>query len=166
MQALDQAFRRQREVVLAVQKDPAVDEPGLGDLYEVGVLAALIELEPLPDGTLKVLTQVYRRVAISRFLADAGTYVADIADLSEGPIPAAPELTRSAIERFQAYAASHDIPIPQTRPPLDQIRDPGRVADIISAYVKLPLGDKQGLLATLDPVARLERVHGLMATAS
>jgi ATP-dependent Lon protease len=166
MQALDQAFHRQREVVLAVQKDAAVDEPELDDVYDVGVLAALIELEPMPDGTLKVLTQVYRRVAINRFLAETGTYVAEISDLSEGPIPAAPDLTRSAIDRFNAYAASHDIHVPQTRPPLDQIRDPGRVADIISAHIKLPLRDKQGLLATLDPLARLERVHGLMAATS
>lgn len=166
MQALDRAFHQQREMVLAVQKDSAVDEPGLDDVYEVGVLAGLIELEPLSDGTLKVLTQIYRRVAIRRFLAETGTYVAEIADLSEGPIPAAPELIRSALQRFDAYAASQDMGVPQTRPPLDQIRDPGRVADIISTHIKLPLRDKQGLLATLDPVARLEKVHALLEAAA
>jgi ATP-dependent Lon protease len=166
MQALDRAFHRQREVVLAVQKDSGTDEPGFDDVHEVGVLAALIELEPLPDGTLKVLTQAYRRVAISRFQTQAGTFVADISDLSEGPIPAAPELARGAIERFHAYATSYGIQVPHTRPPLDQIRDPGRIADIICAHIKLPLRDKQGLLATLDPVIRLERVRGLMETTS
>ncbi|MGA7808855.1 LON peptidase substrate-binding domain-containing protein [Bradyrhizobium sp.] len=166
MQALDQAFHRQREMVLAVQKDSAVDEPGLDDIYDVGVLAGLIELYPQSDGTLKVLTQIYRRVMIRRFLAETGTYVADITDLSEGPIPAAPELIEQAVARFKIYAKAWAIQLPQTHPPLEQIRDPGRVADIICAQVKLPIRDKQGLLATLDPVARLERVHALMQMTS
>src|ERR1700676_3805277 len=68
MQALDHAFERQREVVLAVQRESGVDEPGFDDVYQVGVLARLLELERLPDGTLKVLTQVHRRVLIRRFV--------------------------------------------------------------------------------------------------
>ena len=52
--------------------------------------------------------------------------------------------------------------MPQIRPPLDQTRDPGRVADVIAAYMVLPMSDKQSLLATLDPVIRLKRVDALM----
>ncbi|MBV9532928.1 MAG: LON peptidase substrate-binding domain-containing protein [Bradyrhizobium sp.] len=45
---------------------------------------------------------------------------------------------------------------------LDQVRDSGRVADVVAPYLHLTISDKQSLLATLDPVARLERVHALM----
>jgi ATP-dependent Lon protease len=48
-------------------------------------------------------------------------------------------------------------------PPLEQIRDPGRVADVIASHMALPVRGRQELLATLDPVARLERVDALMA---
>jgi hypothetical protein len=34
---------------------------------------------------------------------------------------------------------------------------------MIAAYMDLPIKEKQSLLATLDPVARLERVCALMA---
>jgi ATP-dependent Lon protease len=40
--------------------------------------------------------------------------------------------------------------------------DPGRVADIISPYLALPISDKQSLLATVDPVMRLKRVDAIM----
>jgi ATP-dependent Lon protease len=162
MLALKEAFERQREVVLAVQRNSAVDEPRFEDLYEIGVLAQLIEIERLSDGTLKVLAQVRRRVAIRRFVGETGAFQAEVADISEGPIPEAPELIRNAVKRFESYAAAREIPIPQIWPPLDQTRDPGRVADVISAYVVLPIGDKQSLLATLDPVVRLKRVDALM----
>jgi ATP-dependent Lon protease len=162
MQALDHAFERQREVVLVVQKESAIDEPGFDDLYEIGVIARLLELERLSDKTLKVLAQVHRRVVICRFVGETGAYQAEIADISEGPIPDAPELIQRAVKRFESYAAARDIRIPQIFPPLDKTRDPGRVADIIASYMVLPIGDKQRLLATLDPVARLEDIDGLM----
>jgi ATP-dependent Lon protease len=122
----------------------------------------LLELEPLPNGTLKVLAQVHRRVMIRRFAEETGAFQAEVAELSEGPIPDLPELIQIAVKRFESYAAAHDIRIPQVWPQLDQTRDPGRVADIIAARIKLPIPDKQGLLATLDPETRLRRVDALL----
>jgi ATP-dependent Lon protease len=162
VQALNQAFEGPREVVLAVQKESAVDEPGFADVYEIGVLAQLLELERLGDGTLKVLAHVHRRVVINRFVEQTGALQAEVADISEGPIPDAPELIQKAVKRFEAYAAARVILIPQIWPLLEQTRDPGRVADIIAARMVLPIRDKQNLLATLDPVIRLQRVDTLM----
>src|ERR1700737_3907538 len=142
MHALDRAFERQREVVLVVQRQSAVDEPGFDDVYEVGVLARLLELLRLGDGTLKVLAQAHRRVMIRRFIGETGAFQAEIADISEGPIPEAPELFERAVERFKSYAAAREIRMPQIWPTLDQTRDPGRVADIISTYMALPISDK------------------------
>ena len=162
MRALDHAFARQREVVLAVQRDSAVDEPRLDDLYDVGVLARLLELERQPDGTMKVLVEVHRRVAISRFVGETGAFEADVADISEGPIPEASQLIRIAVERFKGYAAGRNIAVRQTSPPLEHMRDPGRVADVIAQHVLLPIREKQGLLATLDPVARLTAIDAML----
>ncbi len=162
MQALDQAFERQRELVLAVQRDAGVDEPVFADLYEIGVLAQLLELERLGDGTLRGLVKVDRRVAIRRFVGDGGAFQAEVVDLGEGPIPEAPELIQQTVKQFESYAAARDLRIPQIWPMLEQTRDPGRVADMIATRLVLPIGDKQTLLATLDPVARLKRVDALM----
>jgi ATP-dependent Lon protease len=160
--ALNLAFERQREVVLAIQMEASVNEPGFQDVYEIGVLAQLLELEPLGDGTLKILTQVHRRVVIHRFNMETDGFQAEVADVSEGPIPDAPELIQRVVGRFERYASAREIRIPQIWPLLDQTRDPGRVADIIAARLALPISDKQSLLATLDPILRLKRVLALM----
>jgi ATP-dependent Lon protease len=162
MQALDQAFERECEVVLAVQRDPGTDQPGFDDVYEIGVLAQLLELERLGDGTLKALVQARRRVAIHRFVGESGAFEAEVTDVGEGPIADAPGLVQQAVKHFKAYTAAHEIRIPQIWPLLDQTRDPGRVADIIAARMKLPLNEKQNLLTIVDPAARLERVDALM----
>jgi len=154
--ALNQALERQREVVLAIQRDGVVDEPGSADVYEIGVLAQLTEIAQMADGTLKVLVETRRRVAIRRFVGEGVAFQADVADLNEGPIPDAPFLIKRAATRFESYAAARGIQ--KTWPSLDRLRDPGRVADIIAARLVLPISDKQDVLATLDPVTRLERV--------
>jgi len=164
VQALDHAFERQREVVLAVQKQGAVDEPGFDDVYEIGVLARLLELVRLDNRTLKVLAQAQRRVVIRHFFEETGAFQAEIADISEGPIPDAPFLIKRAVGRFESYAAAREIPIQQVWPALDQTHDPGRVADVIAPYMVLPISDKQRLLATLDPLARLQEVDALLNT--
>ncbi len=162
MQALGRAFERQREVVLAVQKQGSADEPGPDDVHEVGVLARLLELQQLDGGRLKVLAQAHRRVVICRFIGETGAFQAEIADINEGPVLDAPFLVKKAVTRFESYAADHEIRVQQIWPPLDQTRDPGRVADIIASYLPVPISDKQSLLATLDSVARLERVDALL----
>jgi ATP-dependent Lon protease len=162
--AINQAFDRQREVVLAVQRDGAVDEPGLEDIHEIGVLAQLLDVERMDDRTLKVLAQARRRVSIRRFVGEGGAFQAGVVDVSEGPIPDAPFLIKRAALQFEDSAASRQIH--KSWSPLDRMRDPGRVADIIAAHIVVPMADRQNLLATIDPVARLERVIALLGLSA
>jgi len=59
-------------------------------------------------------------------------------------------------------AIKQGYPPPQIKPPFERIRDPGRLADMIASHIELSIPDKQALLATLDPVRRLERVGDLL----
>ena len=162
IRTLNHAFGRHREVVLAVQRQADVDEPGFEDIHEIGVLARLIQSDRQDDGTLRVFVEAHRRVVICRFLGEMGAFEAEISDLSEGPVPYAPDLILRAIALFERYAAARQIQMRQTWPTLRQTRDPGRAADMIATYLALPIDEKQKLLATLDPVARLERVNALL----
>lgn len=167
IQALEVAFERQQDIVLAVQKDLEVDEPGSDDVHEVGLLARPLEVVRLADTTMKVLTQVERRVVIRRFTGESGLFQADITDISEPPILDARDLIEAAVKRFESYATTREMRIhPAARAAIDQSDEPGRIADMISPYLMLPLRDKQTLLRTIDPVARLEQVITLMDSAS
>ena len=163
MRALDQAAEREREIVIAIQRNSALDEPDMGDLYEIGVLARLLLQRSQTDGTSKVLVEVLRRVTIRCFLSEGDAYQADIADLGEAPVADAPEQVARAVERFKAYVEARKITSSWTWPSLQQLRDPGQLADIIGQHIAASLAERQALLATLDPVARLEKVEAMMA---
>lgn len=172
LHALSQASKQQREIVIAVQRPPVVEDPSLDDIYHIAVLAGIRDLVHLHDGTVKALVQIHRRVAIKDFMGESEGYVASVEDVNEGAITEAPDLIRMAVARFASYAERHNINIPQILLPLGGVRDPdiianvvskqtsdpGWIADIMAGCLKLSIEDKQSVLATLDPVRRLEAV--------
>jgi ATP-dependent Lon protease len=162
--ALDHAFKNRREVVLAVQENAGVDEPGPQDIDGIGVLAQLVEHEQMADGSAKVLVVARQRVAINRFVGEADWYQADIADAGE-PIGEATELVERTLRRFERHATANDIRMPKGWPSAEDARDPGRIADVIAMNIVLPLEERRSLLATLDPVLRLQRIDALLDSA-
>ncbi len=137
--------------MLAIQRESGVDAPRFSDVYEIGILAQLLELDPLDDGTFRVLTRGLRRVALRSFAAETVAYRAEVADVSEAPARDARDLIRSIYQRFQDYTAAHGILVPDIWMFFDQTRDPGQIADTVATRMKLPIKDKYELLATLDP---------------
>ena len=55
--ALEQAMNADKEIFLVAQLDPAQDDPGQDDLYDLGVIASVLQLLKLPDGTVRVLVE-------------------------------------------------------------------------------------------------------------
>jgi ATP-dependent Lon protease len=174
IQALGRAFQGARQIIVAIQRSSDVDEPGLADVYDVGVLGSVLTLDQLADGRWKALTQIHRRVMIKDFVGEADGYVADVEVLDEQPAPDVPDLIlatkahfivhsfRDSIKSFRDTIKQGHPSVPQIKPPFERVRDPGRLADMIASHIKLSIPDKQALLATLDPVRRLERVGDLL----
>ena len=169
IQALRRAFQGAQRIIVAIQRSSDVDEPGLSDIYDVGVLGSVLTLDQLADGRWKALTQINRRVMIKDFVGETDGYVADIEVLDEQPAPDVPDLILMKTKAYfgghlfrQKVDAAKQGDPSQIGPPFERTRDPGRLADMIASHIKLSIPDKQALLATLDPVRRLEMVSGLL----
>jgi ATP-dependent Lon protease len=162
IRAVNQAFEGRREMVLAIQRQAGIDEPRFEDVYEIGVLAQLLELQPQTGSMITVLTRALRRVVIRRFAMEASAFEAEVADVSEPPAGDATELVRKIVARYEDYAAIHGLLGPDIGLLSDQTREPGRIADLVAARMKLPIRHKYELLATLDPIARLQRIDALL----
>ena len=67
IRALEGAMEKDKMVFLATQKDPKIDEPEEGDIYDIGTLGQVVQLLKLPDGTVKVLIEGKSRGRIVRF---------------------------------------------------------------------------------------------------
>ena len=162
--ALDEVMRGNKQILLATQKNSSDDDPEADAIYEIGVLANVLQLLKLPDGTVKVLVEGKSRARIKRFVAteryyEAEAYVLEAA-LSEGPDQEA--LVRAVSEQFENYIKLNKKIPPEALQAIAEITDPGTLADSISAHLVVKIADKQNLLEQLSVSKRLEKIYALM----
>ena len=67
VRALEAVMKDDKQILLASQKDASEDEPKADGIFRVGVLANVLQLLKLPDGTVKVLVEGKLRVRIAQF---------------------------------------------------------------------------------------------------
>ena len=65
IKALETAMASDKKVLLVAQKSAADDDPSASDLYQIGTVAAILQLIRLPDGTVKVLVEGLDRAKIN-----------------------------------------------------------------------------------------------------
>ncbi|MFI4935976.1 MAG: endopeptidase La [Caulobacterales bacterium] len=164
VRALEEVMRGDKEILLATQKDRDEDDPAPKDIFDVGVLANVLQLLKLPDGTVKVLVEGKARSAIVRFTSREEFYEAESAAIEEegGEAHEAEALSRAVIEQFENYVKLNKKVPPEAQAAIPQITDPGTLADNIAAHLAVKITDRQQLLEIFNVVKRLEKVFALM----
>src|ERR1700760_2711861 len=74
VRALEEVMKRDKHILLATQKNSTDDDPQPGAIYSVGVIATVLQLLKLPDGTVKVLVEGRERARIAEFTAQPEFY--------------------------------------------------------------------------------------------
>jgi ATP-dependent Lon protease len=164
VRALEAVMREDKQILLASQKDAAEDEPTEEGIFRTGVLANVLQLLKLPDGTVKVLVEGKSRVLIEEFVGTEPYFEARAAVVAETEAdPAAiTALTRAVIGEFERYAKlNRNIPEEAVASASDAV-PAAKLADTIAGHLSAKLEEKQKLLETADVAERLEAIYGLM----
>ncbi|MGH8135277.1 MAG: endopeptidase La [Steroidobacteraceae bacterium] len=162
--ALDEAMRRDKQILLVAQKAADVDDPKPRDLYTVGTVATILQLLKLPDGTVKVLVEGVARAMVEGMDVD-GYFAADMTplpDIEQYDEREIDVLTRSVVSHFEQYVKLNKKVPPEILTSLAGIEQPGRLADTVAAHMALKLSEKQKVLEMQDVRNRLEQVMTLI----
>ena len=158
--ALECAMAGDRRV-LVTQRRAGDDDPDPSALYSVGVIATVIDLMSLGDGTIKLFVKTLKRAAIAGFVR--GQFLtAQTTSMEEvrGDTDEALALARAVVEKLEAHRAEDFLTSPHAR--LSHIREPGILADAVAPHLAAKIGQKQELLETRDVVSRLGKILALM----
>jgi ATP-dependent Lon protease len=164
VRALEEVMRGDKQILLATQKNSGDDDPAPSAIYDVGVVATVLQLLKLPDGTVKVLVEGKSRAAVLRFTDTTSFFEAEIAALEEDgeDEPEAEALSRALAEQFESYTKLNKKIPPEALAAIPQIAEPGKLADSIAAHLSVKIADKQQLLEIFNVAKRLEKVYSLM----
>src|SRR5690606_28041429 len=151
-------------IFLVSQLDPAEDDPDREALYDLGVIATVLQLLKLPDGTVRVLVEGQQRASLKSLAQQGQHLVAEVEPIEvEEPTGTEVEaLMRSVVEQFENYSKFNKKLPAETAVQLAQIDQPSKLADAVASNINIKVADKQALLSELNPVRRLEMAFAFM----
>ncbi|WP_170437403.1 endopeptidase La [Ruegeria arenilitoris] len=164
VRALEEVMQDDKQILLSSQVDPSVDDPTQDGIYRSGVLANVLQLLKLPDGTVKVLVEGQARVKISEFIENEEFFEARAEYLTEipGDVTTTQALLRTVADEFERYAKVRKNIPEEALTAVSETTDPAKLADLVSGHLGIEVEQKQDLLETLSISERLEKVYGLM----
>jgi ATP-dependent Lon protease len=164
VRALEDVMKDDKQILLVTQKNAAQDDPTTSDIYTVGTVGTVLQLLKLPDGTVKVLVEGGQRARIQRF-ADNDLFFQAFAETigeSAGAQQETEALARTVVSQFEQYIKLNKKIPPEVLVSINQIEDPGKLADTVASHLSLKIPEKQELLETAAVSERLEKVFGYM----
>ncbi|MDE0704760.1 MAG: endopeptidase La [Rhodospirillaceae bacterium] len=164
VRALEDVMRDDKQILLVAQKNAAQDDPATADIFTVGTIGTVLQLLKLPDGTVKVLVEGGQRAKILRY-ADNDTFFQAWAEVmeEEGEDDKEVEaLMRTAVSQFEQYIKLNRKIPPEVLVSINQIDEPGKLADTVASHLNLKIPEKQELLETAPIGARLEKIYSYM----
>ena len=114
VRALEAAMNADQHIFLVTQKEIEQDDPGFGDLYEIGTVAHVLQVLKIPGDTVRVLVQGEYRARAKQMLQTAPCMMARVESIPEEETPSitprTEALLRQAIELFGEYAELSQLP--------------------------------------------------------
>jgi ATP-dependent Lon protease len=164
VRALEDVMKEDKQILLATQKNAAQDDPGAGDIYEVGTVGTVLQLLKLPDGTVKVLVEGGQRARITKFVDNDAFFVAEAALIVDAPIEGKEieALARSVVSQFEQYIKLNKKIPPEVLVSINQIEDAAKLADTVASHLALKIPEKQEILECATVAERLEKVYAFM----
>ena len=153
-----------KRIFLVAQKDPKVDDPQRDDVFDLGVVARVVQNLRLPNGNVKVMVEGLERARLRDLREERGALVAELESfVVHYPMEEKLESYMNKVMGvFETYAkASHHLAFEGLVSTL-KLDDPDRLADSLAAHLMVSTAEKQGLLELLNPLERLQRLHDLL----
>ena len=166
VKAVDHAVSSNKLVMLITQKDVNIETPSIDDLYSIGTVGTILRILKLPDGRLKVLVQGLAKASVLRYTQTAPFYIGEIEKIvDEKPEKITIEveaLMRSVKEQIDKSVTLGKSIMPDIIVLMENIEDPGRLADLVASNLGLKSDQAQIILEIKDPILRLKKVSEIL----
>lgn len=162
VKAVEAALRRGRYLLVVAQREEGVEDPGPTDLYETGTVVQVMRMLRMPDSRIKVLIQGGGRARVVGYRQAEPYLEARVEQVTEALVGDGADveaLLRAVREQSEKVLSLRGVSSPDILGVLQGVDDPGRLADIIAANLRIKMADAQAILEAADPVERLRLVY-------
>ncbi|NOZ64288.1 MAG: endopeptidase La [Caldiserica bacterium] len=166
LRSVGEAMKKTRKIFLVAQKDAANENPTPQDVYSVGTIAEILQVIKLPDNTLKVLIEGATRARIEGFVSTGDFFQVRVIPLEEKTefSTELEALVRTVKKEFERYVQLNPKMPEEFISSIQQIEEPGRLADTIASHLLVKVETKQSILEVSDIQRRLRRLSEILNT--
>ena len=163
--AVEHALHSNAPLGIVLQRDPAVDDPGLDALFNMGTVISIVRHLASTDGLRHAVCQGIDRFSIEElvegypFLAARIRRIAEPAEVSTEAEALAMQLRERAVEILSLLPG---VPA-ELAHALQAARAPSHLADIVASLLDTEVNEKQMLLETISTEERLRKVLQILS---
>lgn len=163
--AVNTALSKDKLVALFTQRNPAVDDPSLSDLYKIGTLC-VVERTLKTDGELNALVRGVARIKLVREIE--GNTSIQLVEVAELPQPLGTGAEIEALARHLTSQFKEAVNLGKSVEFMNFMRlmsgvSADELADQISATLNIGLAERQALLEQVDLKLRLYKINDHLA---
>ncbi|MGL1931879.1 MAG: endopeptidase La [Desulfotalea sp.] len=160
VKALEEAMDKKIEIFLVTQLDSSVESPTTEQLHTTGMLANIMQLLRLPDGTIKALVEGKRRAKVVSYVDD-GRFLQVELDIDEPEVLEGDEyvvLEREIIASFKQYASINKRIPSEVITSIASLTNPIKLVNVVCSHLPLKPSEKQELLDLETAIARMQSI--------
>ncbi|HYV57304.1 MAG TPA: endopeptidase La [Candidatus Nitrosopolaris sp.] len=164
LKLVESCLQGDRMLGLLAQKNPEEEAPDPEGLYSRGTAGRILKMLKYPDGSVRILVQGLKRIEVAGYTQREPFLKAQVRHLQDVFVPS------KDLEAIQAHMVNQFAKFVSMIPYLPDelqvvvmnIKDPGKVTDLIASNLNISLEEKQDLLSTLDVRGRLEKLSTIL----
>ena len=149
---------------LATQKNPDDENPTAHALYARGCAGRILKMLKYPDGSVRILVQGIKRIEIRDYVQYEPYFHAHVAHLQDTFVPSKDldALQAHMVSQFAKFVSMVPYLPDELQGVVMNIKDPGRVSDLIASNLNISVDEKQDLLNSLEVSTRLEKLSSIL----
>ena len=166
IKAIEAALAGNRMIFLATQKALDVENPTPEEIHTIGTVGIIMRMLKLPDERIKILVQGVAKARIAKYIQTDPYYSVKIDKLPD-TTPASTSLEAEAVmrtvkEQIERIVSLGKILIPDVMVVIENLEEPGRLADMVASNLGLKVDVTQAVLESIDPIQRLRQVSDIL----
>ncbi len=166
VKAIEESLSRDKMILLLTQKDLNVENPTTDELYSVGVVGLIMRMLKLPDGRIKVLVQGLNKARVKEYTRLEPYFETKVEEIKEKPVEdlsiEAEALIRTVKDLMDKAVSLGKNILPDVMVVIENLEEPGRLADLIASNLGLKTHQAQEILAIGDSLERLKKISDIL----
>ena len=164
MKILDDATINDTAIAILTQKEASIENPAAEDMYTIGTEAKIMRVIDMPDGSKTVLLQGLHRVKVITFLQETPFHKAAFQPIYDDTVTSEniEALMNNLLQLFRKIVDLSNEASYEQLVMIQNIKEPGMLADLVIAFLSMTLNDKRRILETNEVEARLQLANEIV----